>query len=221
MDLVKDFPKESKILDIGCSSGILLNDLIAVGFKKENLYGIDISEPAIVNCHANGLNNCYVMDAQNITIPQKFDILIASDCLEHLEDDKKALHNWNELLNDNGYLFVFVPAFMSLWSHHDVVNMHHRRYKRAELKTKLLNEGFNIKKSSYWNFSLFSPVYLFRMIGKLGKKESGNSDGDLKMPNALVNRLLSSLVTVENKLLKVLNFPVGVSTFCIARKKGN
>ena len=91
LDLLKDAPKDSKILDIGCSSGIFLNDLENLGFKPENLFGIDISEVAIENCKANGLQHCFVMDAQNITLTETFDIIIASDCLEHLEDDKKAL----------------------------------------------------------------------------------------------------------------------------------
>jgi len=218
LDLLRDFPRDSRILDIGSSSGLLMMDLIDMGFEKENIYGIDISETAIENCKLNGLDNCFVMDAQNITIPEKFDVLIASDCLEHLEDDKKALHNWNDLLKDNGYLLVFVPAFMSLWSNHDVVNMHFHRYTKKELKDKILQEKFEIKKASYWNFSLFTPVYLFRMINKSRKQDPSDSDGDLKMPGGFINSILTGLVTIENKLLRIFNFPVGVSTFCIAKK---
>jgi predicted SAM-dependent methyltransferase len=73
------------------------------------------------------------MDAQNITLDEKFDVIIASDCLEHLKEDEKALKNWYELLNKNGVAFIFVPAFMSLWSYHDEYNMHYRRYTNSEL----------------------------------------------------------------------------------------
>ena len=97
LDLVKDYPKDSTILDIGSSSGILMKDLEALGFSMDNMYGIDISETAIKRCHENGIENAFVMDAQNITIDKKFDILIASDCLEHLKDDDKALKNWKSL----------------------------------------------------------------------------------------------------------------------------
>ena len=64
LQILKSSPRDSKILDIGCSSGVLLNDLIEIGFKKENLYGIDISEKAIYNCKQNGIKNSFVMDAQ-------------------------------------------------------------------------------------------------------------------------------------------------------------
>jgi len=95
------------------------------------------------------------MDASHIDLKRKFDIAIASDCLEHLEKDGAALNNWYELLNPGGYLYVFIPAFMTLWNEHDVVNMHFRRYTRKELKQKLFESGFEIKKSSYWNLFRF------------------------------------------------------------------
>lgn len=136
IDLLKNSPKDSKILDVGCSSGVFLKDLEKIGFNPDHLFGIDISEKAILNSKKNGLKNTFVMDAQNITLTEKFDIIVASDCLEHLENDSKALNNWNNLLNKNGQLYVFVPAFMRLWSYHDEVNMHFRRYKKNELKSK-------------------------------------------------------------------------------------
>jgi SAM-dependent methyltransferase len=219
IDLLKDAPKDSKVLDIGCSSGIFLKELEAIGFNLDNLYGIDISENAIANCKANGIANSYVMDAQNITLQEKFDIIIASDCLEHLEDDKKALKNWNDLLKIGGTMYVFVPAFQSLWSYHDEVNMHFRRYRRSELQRKISQENLEIIKSSYWNFFLFLPVYVFRRISAfVQKNKSGESD--ISIGNKYVNALLLNLIVFENKLLKVFNFPFGVSAFCIAKKKG-
>lgn len=217
LDLLKDAPKDSKVLDIGCSSGIFLKDLEKLGFKTENLFGIDISDKAIANCKANGITNCFVMDAQNITLTETFDIIIASDCLEHLEDDKKALKNWNQVLKIGGKMYVFVPAFMSLWSYHDDVNMHHRRYTNSELKSKIKAEKLEIQKSGYWNFFLFVPVYFFRKISKVFQKGK-TGESDISIGNSTVNNALLQLIVLENKLLKTINFPFGVSTFCIAKK---
>jgi len=218
LDLLSNAPKNSKILDIGCSSGMFINDLMKAGFQKENLFGIDISENAIANCKKNGIQNSYVMDAQNITLEEKFDILIASDSLEHLEDDAKALQNWKSLLKPNGKMYIFVPAFMSLWSHHDEVNMHYRRYTNEELQQKLKAQNLTLEKTGYWNCFLFPPVYLFRKINNLiGKNKS--EEGDIKEVSPIVNSLLVSLVSFENKLLKYVRLPAGVSTFCIAKKK--
>jgi len=206
----------SKILDVGCSSGLLLDDLIKLGFSANNLFGIDISEKAIINCKKNGFENTFVMDAQSINLNQKFDIIIASDCLEHLKDDDKALQNWYNLLKPNGIALVFVPAFMFLWSQHDEVNMHYRRYQRNELKNKLKNNGFEITKSSFWNFFLFLPILFVRSISKLFASKD-NDTGDLnKLP--MFNNVLLSLLKLENKLLKHINFPFGVSSYCIVKK---
>ena len=217
IDLLKDIPKDSKILDIGCSSGVFLKDLENLGFDSTNLFGIDISEKAILNSKKNGLINTFVMDAQNITLTEKFDIIVASDCLEHLENETKALKNWKNLLKKEGKMYVFVPAFMSLWSYHDDVNMHYRRYKKNELRLKIEHENLEIIKSSYWNFFLFVPVYVFRKISSLfNKNKSGESD--IRIGNSIINNLLLQLIVFENKLLKKINFPFGVSTFCIAKR---
>ncbi|WP_445454258.1 class I SAM-dependent methyltransferase [Flavobacterium sp. 25HG05S-40] len=217
LDLLKSAPKDSKILDIGCSSGIFLNDLEKLGFKKDNLFGIDISAKAIENCKANGIPHSYVMDAQNITLTESFDIIIASDCLEHLKEDQRALKNWKNLLKVGGKMYVFVPAFMSLWSYHDVVNMHHRRYTNAELKAKIVTEHLEIQKAGYWNFFLFLPVYSFRKLSAIIQKNK-KGESDITIGNPLVNKALLQLIIFENKLLKVMNFPFGVSTFCIAKR---
>jgi SAM-dependent methyltransferase len=218
LGLLKNAPKSSRILDIGCSSGILLNELNDIGFSKDNLFGIDISGKAIANCKEHGLENTFVMDAQSITLSEKFDIIIASDCLEHLQHDDVAIKNWHHLLKPGGELYVFVPAFMSLWSNHDVVNMHYRRYTSKELNEKLLKENFSIVKSGYWNFFLFIPVYFYRGISRMFKKEEKNDGGDIHISNTAVNTLLTKLISVENRLLKSMRFPFGVSTFCIVKK---
>jgi len=208
--------RNSKILDIGCSSGILLEELSQIGFKLENLYGIDISENAINNCKNAGFKNTFIMDAQSIDLNQKFDIIIASDCLEHLEDDEKALRNWNNLLKPNGLAYIFVPAFMSLWSEHDEANMHFRRYGRNELSDKLKNNGFEIIKASFWNFLLFMPIYIVRLISKI-KPSKNSKTGDLnKLP--LFNKFLLSLLNFENRFHTHINFPFGVSSYVFAKK---
>lgn len=216
-NLLAKSPKNIRILDIGCSSGILLNELREDGFKTENLYGIDISETAIQNCKNDNLPNTFVMNAQQITLNEKFDVIIASDCLEHIENDSTALENWYSLLNQNGHIYVFVPAFMSLWSNHDKVNMHFRRYTLSELTLKLNKADFYIQKSSYWNFFLFLPVFLLRKVKNLSISKN-NDAGDLqKVP--LANTFLYRLINTENKLLTFVNFPFGISAFCIATKR--
>ncbi len=215
-EYLKDFPKDATVLDIGSSSGLLLNELADLGFDRSKLYGIDISETAIANCKENGIENAFVMDAQQVSFGLQFDIVIASDCLEHLKDEQAALQSWARVLKDTGTMMVFVPAFMSLWSDHDVANMHYRRYTLPQLEAALNENGLVPTKSSYWNFSLFTPVYLLRALSRL-KPKKGKADSDLNEPSAL-NGLIYGIINTENKLLRRVNFPFGISAFCIVRK---
>lgn len=216
-NILNRHPKDASVLDIGCSSGILLDELQRDGFKNDNLFGVDISEIAIQNCKSNGISNAYVMDAQHITLQNKFDVIIASDCLEHIQNDEDALQNWSNLLKPDGTILVFVPAFMGLWSHHDKVNMHFRRYTLNELKLKLSASKMVVQKGSYWNFFLFIPVFLVRKIEKILPSRK-NDSGDLKNVPAL-NIVLYTLINFENWMLRFTNFPFGISTFCIAKRR--
>lgn len=86
--------------------------------------------------------------------------------MEHLENEEKTLKNWYNLLKPGGKLLVFVPAFMSLWSHHDVVNMHIKGYTKKELESVLRKQGFKIEKLSYLNFLQFFPVVIVRILSR-------------------------------------------------------
>lgn len=217
LEFLSDQDKDARILDIGCSSGILLKDLEDQGFKNANLFGLDISEAAINNCRSNGIKNAYVMDGHHPNFDHQFDIIIASDNLEHLEHDKLALNNWYKALKPGGKLYVFVPAYMFLWSPHDEVNMHFRRYTRSELIEKVKDAGFVLERASYWNVLLFFPAYLKRKTVNLTKKNEENIHGDIQsIPKG--NGLLLKLLRLENHLLKKLNAPFGVSTYCVASK---
>ncbi len=210
--------KEQKILDVGCSGGILLESLKHQGYT--NTYGIDISEKAIDVCKNRGLDNVLVSPGEVTNFSDnKFDVIIASDILEHIEDDNKALSEWYRILKPGGILLVFVPAFNFLWSQHDEVNFHYRRYTKRSLLQKILKYNFNILKSSYWNFSLFFAVIIPRLSQRLFRKNNKKFNDQLREVNPLINTSVINLVKIENVLLKYINFPVGSSVFVVCEKK--
>ena len=218
LQFLKTQPKNLKRLDIGCSSGLMLNELHAQGYLSENIFGIDISKKAIENCHTSGLTNTFVMDASELTFPdESFDLIVASDCIEHLKEDDKALAHWNKVLKPNGKALIFAPAFMSLWSPHDEANHHFRRYRCKELTEKIKNHDFRILNSGYWNFFMFLPVFILRFFSRFGKNHPASAD--LNMPPHFINKFLIFLLKLENKLLKYLRFPAGVSVFVLTQKK--
>jgi SAM-dependent methyltransferase len=216
--LVANVPKSARILELGCSGGVLIRGLKAKGFL--DITGIDISGNAIKRCGERGVR-AMVGDAAETKISgKKFDLIIASDLLEHIKDDSKALKEWHRLLNKGGKLIVFVPAFKFLWSGHDESNRHYRRYAKKGLLSLLRKAGFEIEKSGYWNFFLFFPTACIKLAhGKKSAGKNGKKTGQLREAGRLSNAFFFGLLKFENvSLCAGIPFPFGVSVFAIAKK---
>lgn len=215
--LIKNYHRDSEILEIGCSGGLLIRFLEGQGFK--NIRGIDIDGKAIEICRQKGIAGVYVADAEKTGFKdEQFDIVIASDVLEHIRDEAKAIMEWHRILKPNGRLIIFVPAFKFLWSKHDEANHHYRRYSKIALIRTLGKNGFKVERSSYWNFSLFLPVSLIRLSQRFfkGSKQSGDQ---LYGVNTFINKTLEYILRLENKLLSSgISLPLGISVFAIERK---
>jgi len=211
--------RNGRILEVGCLGGLLLRQLRQQGYV--HVTGIDISPAAIELCKARGIEDAHLMDAQKPAwADERFDVLIASDVLEHLVDDSQAIREWRRLLKPNGRFIVFVPAFPSLWSEHDEANNHYRRYRRTDLRQRLQTNGFILERSSYWNFFLFVPVALIRLLKRwLPRRKDATEQGDIFETPALINRVLLSLLRFENWCIgRGINWPFGVSVMAVARK---
>lgn len=210
--LVEKYPKGSRILEVGCSGGELIKDLNENGYK--NIFGVDISKKAIELCKKRGVGNVYLMDGESLEFDEKFDLIILSDVLEHIGDEKKTLEGLRNSLKKGGKVICFVPAFKSLWSYHDELNKHYRRYTRKRLSSVFEDNGFIVRRKSYWNFFLFFPIYLSRKF-----INSKNGKSQLRSHSLLINNLLTNLLKFENLLLKGFNFPFGISVFLLGEKK--
>ncbi|MDP2653123.1 MAG: methyltransferase domain-containing protein [Candidatus Omnitrophota bacterium] len=214
--LLKGTDTGARILDVGCSGGTMIRFLLDKGFR--DITGIDVSEEAVEGCRRKGLTQVHCMDGENPDFPDgTFDEVIASDVLEHLPRDRNALESWRRLLKPGGRLILFVPAFRFLWSKHDEVNHHFRRYHRKELLGLLKEAGFTVRRCSYWNVLLFPPIAAVRLLQRLMRKDSAEMD-QLHDISPAINAALIGLFKIENILLERLSMPFGVSIFVLAEK---
>ena len=220
--LVRQFAPgpDSPILDLGCSGGVTLQALGAAGFTEVD--GLDISPQALAQCRDSGLTRIFLMDAAAPMLPpEAYDLVLASDVLEHLADDGQALKSWFRLLRPGGVLIVFVPAFMFLWSPHDRINRHYRRYRLGELAAKLGAAGFQNERRSYWSFLIFPPAVLLRALQRLLPPIQGLHHLEVRTPPGVLNRFLVRLLRVEDRLVRAgVRWPWGQSALVIARKPG-
>lgn len=210
--------RDLRILNIGVATGatsVMLEEFGSVKsveydetcfqFVKERL-NIDIEQGSILELRFED---------------ESYDLVCAFDVIEHVEDDHLAVNEMKRVCKKNGHVFVTVPAFMSLWSQHDEVNHHYRRYKSAELKNLFGSDG-KIQLSSYFNFWMFIPAYTIRKLSnkfpQFFKRDGSGSDHSL-FKLGFLNRLLHYLFLSENIVLKMgLLFPVGVSAMISWKK---
>lgn len=209
--------RDGAILDIGCSSGCLMRELAQAGYTQ--VQGIDASPEGIARCQQDGLR-ARIMDAhQPAFADNSMDVLCASDVLEHLERDAAALVEWRRILKPGGWLILFVPAHQWLWTEHDTVNRHFRRYTRPGLVRLMSGAGFEVRRSSYWNAALFPPVALLRLWRRAASGKPRTAASDMFLPPGPINALLRCWLGVENRLhLLGLNSPFGISVMALAQK---
>ncbi|AYD40437.1 class I SAM-dependent methyltransferase [Clostridium fermenticellae] len=216
LSLIRTYVKyneSNKILDAGCGSGLMLNNLKEFG----KVFGMDCSKDAIKFSKLifDGEVKLGFMPEHIPYIKNYFNLIIALDVIEHIEDDELALLDLKDHLTYDGVCVITVPACMSLWSNHDIVHQHKRRYTLRELKKKLLNAGLKVEKISYYNSILFLPIFIIRQIHRLLNIKSGS---DAKMPNTFINFILKNVFSFERHILKNYSIPFGVSLIAIVKK---
>jgi SAM-dependent methyltransferase len=141
----------------------------------------------------------------------QYDLIGLFDVLEHIEDDKGFLLRAHGGLSPKGKLVITVPAFMKLWSTHDVEHHHFRRYTTTSLRKLLLENGYAVEYSSYWNCALLIPAAVMRFFGKSGE--------DGLTPPVFINNLLLAWLSFEASILRYIPLPFGLSVVVVAYRK--
>jgi len=205
------YPAEQSlsILDVGCGTGAMSQKLAPFG----TVVSADFSPLALSFSKRRGIGRLVVSDAVRLPFRDAcFDVVIAMDLLEHVEDDQTALCEIHRVLKPGGRLISTVPAYPSLWSGHDVALMHFRRYVAPVLRRRVTAAHLRIERLSYAMTFLFPIVWMVRKIWP-GRN---NPKASLIPVPGLVNKMLVRLLTWENHIIKHLNLPWGVTVLCVA-----
>ena len=204
-------PQDARILEIGCGTGHNLPMLARFG----RVEAIEI-DPAARAIASERLGRP-VGDAPLPELPGvergAFDLVAVLDVVEHIADDVAALAAMRTLLKPGGAILIAVPAHQWMWSAHDVVNHHHRRYSKNTLRAAIERAGLRAEKMSWFNSLLFPLAAAARVAGKI----TGREDSDDSPPAKPLNALFEAVFRLERRLVGRVPMTPGVSIVTLAR----
>lgn len=211
-------PKQAAILDVGSGTGTNLRMLRDAGFTR--VAGLDFSADAIRFCAAKALGRVERGDVCAMPFADaSFDFVLASDIIEHVTDDARAVREIARVLRPGGVALITVPAFMSLWGLQDDRSQHRRRYRLEGVLEPVRAAGLIPERRYYFNSILFGPIWVARrMMKAFGVGQSLRSENEINTP--ALNAILVGLFRLDVATAPWLRPPFGVSILVLARKPG-
>lgn len=205
---------QARILDVGTGAGTNLRMLRELGFDA--VVGIEPSPGAVDHCRVKGLTGLHRGDIRTLPFrDESFDLVLATDVLEHVLEDDVAATELFRVLRPGGVAVITVPTFMALWGRADEVGHHVRRYRLPELAGAVRGAGFDLLRLHHFNYLLFVPIGLARWVFRRFGFGPGN-ENDVG-PSA-VNRLLNRVFDLDVRSAGAVRPPFGVSALAVARR---
>jgi SAM-dependent methyltransferase len=200
-----------KILDVGCGTG----GMLAAYGERGIVLGLDMAPEAAGFCQRRDVG---MLLGSGIELPladASMDVVSALDVIEHVDDDSGMLTEMTRVCRPGGVVLLTVPAHQFLWSSHDDLNHHKRRYVIDQIADLLDIVGLERLKLSYYN-SLLMPAAVVRKF-VLRARHNGTACHLEQMPGP-VNGLFRRILALEAPLLARSDLPIGASIICAARR---
>jgi SAM-dependent methyltransferase len=208
-------PRLPQVLDAGCGSGRMLQELVGYG----QVSGIELDRDAAVLARGRGLADVRVGRLEELPwATDTFDLITCLDVIEHTADDRLTLGELRRVCKPGGFMLVTVPAYQALWSLHDEANHHYRRYSRRMLREAALDSGWAIARMSSFNSLLLAPAAIVRV----SQRRLGTNNGytnDLELGPEWLNDALEQPLRLEAGWLRHgRTLPAGLSLLALLRK---
>jgi len=206
-----DLPADARILEVGCGTGGNLSMLGRYG----RVTGLE--PDAASRAYAAERSGAPVIDGalpQGLPAPG-YDLVAALDVIEHVDADAEAVAAMGALLKPGGALLTTVPAHSWLWSRHDELHHHKRRYGLRDYRRLFQAAGLKVRKASYFNSLLFPAIAFARALKALPGVKAPEDDA---LPPPALNGFLRRIFAAEGPLLRRTSLPLGVSILLIAER---
>lgn len=200
-----------RILDVGSGDGVLLDRLGPWGHAE----GIEPDATTLGPDAAHRKIHLGPFDA-SFRPTDPFDLILFLDVLEHLDDPVASLTRARELLRPGGRIFVSVPAFPVLWTRHDALNHHRRRYTRASLAGHAATAGLAIEWSRYG----FLSVGVMKLLVRAKEAILPGAPRPPGLPSSPLNAVARIVADLDLSIGEVVPWPFGSSLFAVLRVGG-
>jgi 2-polyprenyl-3-methyl-5-hydroxy-6-metoxy-1,4-benzoquinol methylase len=196
------------ILDVGCGNGLFFERLQKFG----SVEGVEM-DPTGVTPDGRWAKQIHVRPFDDTFQPSRhYGLILMLDVLEHLEDPLGSLRRAVELLQPQGRILITVPAFPMLWTSHDVLNHHYRRYTRQSLADLAARAGARIFRERYF----FQWTSVVKLAMHMKEKLFPVVPEVPRAPVPWLNRFLYDLSIAEERLFRKTRIPFGSSLLAIA-----
>jgi SAM-dependent methyltransferase len=201
------------ILDIGCGDGLFFDRLLQFG----EVEGVE-AFAELINPANPYRDRIFVGAFDEGFVPTKqYSLILMLDVLEHLQSPAAALRHALQLLEGEGTFIATVPAFMLLWTNHDVLNHHMTRYTKRSFHCLAQSAGLNICEQRYfyhWTCPVKLGVGFLERVFRLAPAPP-------KVPARVVNEALFLLSRFEQKTFSTWPLPFGSSLLVVGGKAGS
>jgi SAM-dependent methyltransferase len=224
-----------RVLDAGCGSGRLLEELRGYG----RVTGLDLNPESVEIARSRGHEDVVQGPVEELPWPDEtFDLVISLDMVEHTADDRVTLRELRRVTKPGGFFLMTVPALRVLWSSHDVFNNHHRRYDRKTTRTLAADTGWTIERMTYFNSLLLPPAAAVRWVRRLrhrdvvragvngrdvtNESQHGNHSSDVELTPPWMSPVLELPMKLEARWLDHgrRTLPAGLSLLAVLRRPG-
>jgi len=208
---IRRVKRTDTILDIGCGDGLFFKHLSKFG----DVEGVE-NDPSLISDNGPWRAKIWVSPFDVRFQPGKrYSLILMLDVLEHVSDARATLMHALQLLDAEGALVLTLPAFPCLWTGHDDINRHVKRYTKKSLAELASESGMRILSCRYFFHWMF-PLKLFMHFKEMC---FGACSGVPDVPRPWINEALMRLSIAEQKLFRNVRVSFGSSIIAIGEKQ--
>lgn len=203
-------PAGARILEVGCGTGH--NFKMLERFGRVDAIEVDSEARGIAEKRLGRKIASARLPALRGIEREAYDLVAALDVVEHIDNDRATIEALASCLKSGGKLLVTVPAHQWMWSRHDELNHHKRRYSKRALARLIEESPLRLETIGYFNSILFPLA----AAARLASKTRGKGGGEESLPPRPVNYLFERLFAAERRLVGAVPLPPGLSLFAVA-----